>query len=65
MPYVGFGLIVSGLVLGIVGLIRIQKHSDTYWGRGFAIAGISVSAFALTLFLSLFLLLGSLYLLAV
>ncbi|MCS6982364.1 MAG: DUF4190 domain-containing protein [Flavobacteriales bacterium] len=65
IPYLGFGLIVAGLVLGVIGLIKIQKNSDTYWGRGFAIAGIAVSGFAIFLLLILFTLLGSLFLLAV
>lgn len=62
-PYVGFAFIVAGLVLGILGLIKINKNSDVYWGRGFAIAGISVSAFAIFLIILLIAFVGSLFLL--
>ncbi|MCX7649971.1 MAG: DUF4190 domain-containing protein [Flavobacteriales bacterium] len=63
IPYLGFALIVAGLVLGILGLLKIKKNPEEYWGRGFAIAGISVAGFAILLFLLLLGLVGSLFLL--
>lgn len=63
IPYLGFGLIVAGLVLGILGLLKIKKNSEKYWGRGFAIAGISVAGFFILLFLLVLVLAGSLLLL--
>lgn len=59
-PFIGYALIIAGLVLGIVGLIKIKKNPDAYWGRGFAIAGIAVAGFAILLFLSLLALVGAL-----
>ncbi len=42
-----------GIVLSILALRQINKHSDIYFGRGAAIAGIIVGAFA-TLWQTLF-----------
>lgn len=63
-PYAGFAFIVAGLVLGILGLLKFKKNPDMYWGRGFAIAGISVAAFAIFLLILLLALVGTLFLLA-
>lgn len=63
-PYAGLAFIVAGLVLGILGLLKFKKNPDMYWGRGFAIAGISIAGFALFLLILLLALVGTLFLFA-
>ena len=50
-----FGLILApiALVMGIVALMRATKKPTIYGGKGFAIAGISVSAFVCLFFVPL------------
>jgi prepilin-type processing-associated H-X9-DG protein len=45
---VGLGSIV-GLILGIVGLVKIGRSAGAKGGRGLAIAGIAVSAFGIVI----------------
>ena len=46
---IGIPLALTGLILGIVALVRANKKPNTYGGKGFAIAGIATGALA-TLF---------------
>lgn len=43
---IGLGILLclAAIVLGVIGLIRIKKHSDIYKGRGFAILAIILSS---------------------
>jgi len=40
---------IPGLILGIVGLVRINANRERVTGQGFAVAGIATSAFGLVL----------------
>ena len=44
----GFG--IGSLILSIIGLIQINKEPARYHGKGFAVAGIIISALAILLF---------------
>ena len=57
MAIVGFALAITcsgcgigSLILSIIGLIQINKNPERYHGKGFAVAGIIISAFVIVLF---------------
>jgi tetratricopeptide (TPR) repeat protein len=48
-----FPLLLVSLILGIIGLFRISKNPAALTGKGLAVAGIAISAFALLITVAL------------
>jgi type IV pilus assembly protein PilA len=46
----GFLLAPFGLILGIISLVKANKHPDTHGGKGFAIAGVVLSGLMMVTF---------------
>ena len=46
IPLLNWVIAPISVYLGVAALIKIRKYPDKYEGRGYAIAGIAISAFA-------------------